>query len=1720
MPSKPDFPTDTKQLANCSGKQAPSDRQKIPTPDSGASTRVNKATPKESNLPSERQIDYAKNIHKKLADTISARELELALSSRSNCGRFIDKHKKAFEARLESEDRKREKAAQNRFLKELNKLDCITPKLRTALSSAETPSARLAALNAYKVADGGFTRIDPNSLSSIPEKLIGYWLEGLLSTAFDNMGKLDDLIGDPKSTFTVDEIEELLSTQPCRDLKFDQPQPPVRHLVLKLEDERPQKKDALVLSALPLMAVRDPDDIKGYRWTPATERIPLFNRHQLGESEKRWPGLMLDHVSAYDAWALGQQEELQQADGEESEATNNLSEALRIWDDAFDILFGSDQLHLGLKGWIDHFMSTRKEFWQVKNRRPVFALVDNGAVGGASIHVCNAYRQLLLEPEWLTTKALALFRRIADTEPLHPKIYEPEQHGHDSGHITSYFGHMDSFKDGKREAFPLDPAQRDALIALELTSSGELLAVNGPPGTGKTSLLRGVIASHWISPLLGSDTEPDCPLILACAATNQAVTNIISSFDETPGPSLFNGDNNLLEGTPIGADSRWLPQLVSYGWYVPPRLTPEVLRDYGRFQLVEREASHAPWKFNGVVEQFNGLSDTQLEDSYLRCAEYHFGIRLDLASVLQRLRQKVGADKGNIEALQNQLGNWIKRLLDLQAREPWTDMHQSRRQQLMVRAETLGGASSNRQQLLAEVSDFDANLNKLARFNDFSMPTQQYVGLLATLSANDSLRTETDYDSVKQQYEDVSALASALEQTRHHTFLQRLKDAFSSVLHREEHKRRWEALREAMFACGLPVSDGEPDIDVWSNAIAERKITLRRRLDAVAAEAIRIYLTKLGVALTPTDDYREVWPNELVSYRETLRTKRANLVAAISDIDEELAQIGQEIAGLTQIRDIFAKASVNAKNARAAVVSDLNKFGDGLPKNTELLEAMDKSLETTLKGIQTEAGILHHQFEANRHAQDWLDIHIRTRLFHLGARYWEGRYIQLRKRAAARLKSDETYAMSSAEQLRHLAMLAPVFVVTAYSAPKLMRRNLDRLDDNLPPYLFGEADLLIVDEAGQGTPEIGASAFMFAHKSIVVGDVAQLEPVWSMEEMADKCLVSRFRIGPKPTQEGQTPYQSLVSSGVLLARGSVMRIAQRATNLTNPAFPKMPGLTLTNHYRCLTPIIEICNRMVYNGALRVATRPPRKLWRPELARLGFLVIDEVANTKNPSGSRRNLKEAECIAQWLHENEASLVRHFSKKEAAPIEDLIAIVTPFKGQIYTLKKAIADQYEVKFDENDKSAIYNKMTIDTVHSLQGAEKPIVIFAMVDTNDPAGPQFYDKGSNLINVAISRAKEMFIVAMTQKAVAYARSLTEETLNKPSDYLWQAVVAHGSRLNSRRFIVVESPNKCEAIRKAFGSSIELEVLATEGHIAELEKPLQWNALSDPKPTWSSISDTALKMFERITILWPDLETFYLATDPDPEGEAIAWHILRILQERRGRGDISETEAKTPKLKRMRFYNLEPEEITRAYDAASDGIDGGLVKSALARTLLDYLITTQYPACIGIGNVNEFTRGIGRVQLGILDLVNRASQQEPRYAVKVTIPLADGSSLTTFAASPNKAMSRDAKRMWQTPREELAKKAVSRVLAKLQQSQPKVSILWKRDSMQQHQPYPGLNTARLLALAWRSKSIQPARAMAALQALYEGATELPSPPPSPKSPDKAPARTEQPLSLET
>ncbi|EHP6305391.1 DNA helicase, partial [Escherichia coli] len=132
--------------------------------------------------------------------------------------------------------------------------------------------------------------------------------------------------------------------------------------------------------------------------------------------------------------------------------------------------------------------------------------------------------------------------------------------------------------------------------------------------------------------------------------------------------------------------------------------------------------------------------------------------------------------------------------------------------------------------------------------------------------------------------------------------------------------------------------------------------------------------------------------------------------------------------------------------------------------------------------------------------------------------------------------------------------------------------------------------------------------------------------------------------------------------------------------------------------------------------------------------MGYLHIDGKGELAS-SGSRYNLLEAETIAAWLAENQQNIEAHYGKS----LHEVVGIVTPFSAQVSTIKQALGKQ-GISTGANEKS-----LTVGTVHSLQGAERAIVIFSPVYSKHEDGG-FIDSDNSMLNVAVSRAKDSFLV--------------------------------------------------------------------------------------------------------------------------------------------------------------------------------------------------------------------------------------------------------------------------------------------------------------------------------------------------------------------------------------
>src|SRR5690348_3687941 len=145
----------------------------------------------------------------------------------------------------------------------------------------------------------------------------------------------------------------------------------------------------------------------------------------------------------------------------------------------------------------------------------------------------------------------------------------------------------------------------------------------------------------------------------------------------------------------------------------------------------------------------------------------------------------------------------------------------------------------------------------------------------------------------------------------------------------------------------------------------------------------------------------------------------------------------------------------------------------------------------------------------------------------------------------------------------------------------------------------------------------------------------------------------------------------------------------------------------------------------------------------------------------------------------------------------------------------------------------------------------------------------------------------------------------------------------------QNLVIVESPTKARTLSKFLGSKYKIE--ASMGHIRDLPKSdLGVDIAKNFEPQYVIPRDKRKKANE-LKKMAEDAQELWLATDPDREGEAIAWHIKHLIDE--------DKKVKKIKMHRVVFHEITPEAIKEAFENPRE-IDLKLVDAQQARRVLD------------------------------------------------------------------------------------------------------------------------------------------------------------------------------------
>lgn len=278
--------------------------------------------------------------------------------------------------------------------------------------------------------------------------------------------------------------------------------------------------------------------------------------------------------------------------------------------------------------------------------------------------------------------------------------------------------------------------------------------------------------------------------------------------------------------------------------------------------------------------------------------------------------------------------------------------------------------------------------------------------------------------------------------------------------------------------------------------------------------------------------------------------------------------------------------------------------------------------------------------------------------------------------------------------LESLALVCPVISTTFASVATLF--------GDLGPETIG---WLLIDEAGQATPQAAAGAIWRALRVVVVGDPLQLEPVVTL---------------PRTIEASLAACNGGVDNRWHPSRTSVQMLADQTTPIGTTVGEGDDGIwvgaPLRVHRRCDDPMFSISNAVAYDGLMVHQKKPSSAPW--------------------PASSWINVPKASGNGNWIPaEGDAlrQLLEDLLRQHQVPAGDIF-LISPFRDVVRELR-GIGKDFNLDYRR-----------VGTVHTTQGKEADVVIMVLGGGTGGAKDWAASK-PNLLNVAASRAKaRLFVV--------------------------------------------------------------------------------------------------------------------------------------------------------------------------------------------------------------------------------------------------------------------------------------------------------------------------------------------------------------------------------------
>lgn len=847
----------------------------------------------------------------------------------------------------------------------------------------------------------------------------------------------------------------------------------------------------------------------------------------------------------------------------------------------------------------------------------------------------------------------------------------------------------------------------------------EAFSVNGPPGTGKTTLLKEIIANHIVEKAkrLAAYADPD------------------TAFEKH---KFLHGDKEN------GKYSRYIP-----GWY---SLKDDKINDYSILVVssnnaaVENITKELPLE-SGILDSLKptGGDDERVKEQLREIEQLFSAEQSDKSEHLYCGKTELEGDykeiyfTGYAKKLMQRPDAWGLAAAPLGKKSNLVPFYKYVLEPLHWDFYPNGQfKEARRERYEAARKAFEEQLETVAKLQD-ELSSLGDAALSAKKAERRSQETKAHYTKqIEAQKETRNFLLKEIEEIGKK--LQELQERYQEEeqkkkpfqAERDEGETVWKEKNQKLIQVQKQICEVMNSVGIFSRILFKEKYQAAKKL----AESYQSQEADLQAEIEQAKQKIQALEEEIRSIEiqeESIKAEEKTLDARLEEIRSE---DGQVVTGIEEAKKQIQSAAEEAETAQKEWMELAEHFQEKEP--AERGHLLDKAFISALRSSDAEQSAKAQTTNPwttdyyNREREKLLYAALQlTKEFILNSRCCRDNFITLSQYWGLEMGEENEQIHFHKEDREQMAgalyqtlfLLVPVISSTFASVGTLFQDIK----------MQGTIGTLVVDEAGQAQPQMAVGALYRSRKAIIVGDPKQVEPVVT-DDLA--LLKKSFK------EELYRSYQDKSLS------------VQRCADILNPLGtylengtdqPEWVGCPLLVHRRCISPMYDISNRISYSGIMKQQTRLPGE------EKQKSFVFDKsqwihIIGTENGRKDHFVRKQGEAVCQILE-------KAFEKSEFPNLY----IISPFKSVVYGIRNYIKEYSTQNLDsylnKTAKRDDWIKEKIGTVHTFQGKEANEVIFLLgCDAGKEAAGAVRWVNSNIVNVAVTRAKYRLYVIGDSKA--------------------------------------------------------------------------------------------------------------------------------------------------------------------------------------------------------------------------------------------------------------------------------------------------------------------------------------------------------------------------------